>query len=113
MTKQIIEGKVLEMELEPRNIQVAIQGTDENSFLLSINENEVIKTIEPVCDIHEHLGSQPVHTILSETRVSALRDSDGELTEVKQRLKCKVSSCKECKNCCTKHRLLSKRAERN
>ena len=41
----MIEGKLLEMELEPRNIQVAIQGTDENSVLFLINENGVIKTI--------------------------------------------------------------------
>ena len=62
MTRQIIEGKFLEMELEPHNIQVAIQGTNESFFL--INENRIIKCIKSTHDINKHVSSQPVETRL-------------------------------------------------
>ena len=63
MTRQIIEGKFLEMELEPHNIQVAIQGTNESFVLFLINENGIIKYIKPTHNINKHVSSQPVETI--------------------------------------------------
>ena len=89
MTRQIIEGKLLEMKLKPWNIQVAIQGTDKSSVLFLINENGIIKTIKLACDINEHVTSQPVDMIDSETRVepgNALCNPEGKLAETKQRL---------------------------
>ena len=42
VTRQLIEGKLMEMGKEPPNVQVVVQGTDENSVLFLINEDGII-----------------------------------------------------------------------
>ena len=75
----------MEMGKELPNIQVVVQGTDENSVLFLINEDGIICTIKPVCDRVVRMSSQLVDAArdgsLIETR-SALHDLGGELAEV-------------------------------
>ena len=42
ITRQLIEGKLLEMDREPKNAQVVTQGTSENSIIFLVDENGVI-----------------------------------------------------------------------
>ena len=42
ITRQLIEGKLLEMDREPKNAQVITQGTSENSVIFLVDENGVI-----------------------------------------------------------------------
>ena len=58
ITRQLIEGKLLEMDREPKNAQVVTQGTSENSIIFLVDENGVICK----CDSREHMThvSQPV-----------------------------------------------------
>ena len=85
VTRQLIEGKLMEMGKELPNVQVVVQGTDENSVLFLINEDGIICTIKPACDCVVHMSSQPVDAArdgsLIETH-SALRNLGGELAEV-------------------------------
>ena len=50
VTRQLMEGKLMEMGREPQNIQVVVQGMDENSVLYLINEDGIIFTINPACE---------------------------------------------------------------
>ena len=89
VTRQLIEGKLMEMGKEPPNVQVVVQGTDENSVLFLINEDGIIRTIKPARDRVVHVSSQPVDAARDEGPVetrSALRESEGEPAEVEQRL---------------------------
>ena len=63
VTRQLIEGKLMEMGHEPRNVQVVIQGMDNNSVLFLIDEDGIIDTINPACDHVEHVSSQLVDAV--------------------------------------------------
>ena len=47
ITRQLIKGKFMEMGHKPRNVQVVVQGMDNNSILFLIDENGIINTIKP------------------------------------------------------------------
>ena len=44
VTRQLIEGKLMEMEWEPKNAQVIIQDTSENSAISLIEDMRGLKT---------------------------------------------------------------------
>ena len=85
VTRQLIEGKLMKMEREPKNAQVIIQDTSENSAISLIDENGIIWVYKP----HEHVThvSQPVDTRgedPSDESSSALRVKGSELTALRE-----------------------------
>jgi len=81
----LIEGKLMDMEKEPKNVQVVVQGTSEHSTIFLIDENGIICTVKS----REHgvHVSQPVDERVEESSVrSALRDTDNEVAQLKRTL---------------------------
>ena len=85
VTRQLIEGKLMEMGKEPRNAQVVIQS--ENSAIYLIDENGIICVCEPREHVTTH-ETQPVDARREEpsTVRSALRDTGDELVELQRTL---------------------------
>lgn len=91
VTRQLIEGKLIELDREPRNAQVVVEDTSENSSIFLIDESGIICAHKP----REHVThvSQPADVGREEpsTEVrSALRDTDDELVELKRTLEAKT-----------------------
>ena len=57
-TRQMIEGKFIQQQYEPQNVQVVIQGKDDTAAMFLVNENGVIKYIEPR-NAHAHVTNSP------------------------------------------------------
>ena len=57
-TRQMIEGKLIQQQYQPQNMQVIIQGKDDAAAMFLVNENGVIKHIEPHI-LHAHVISSP------------------------------------------------------
>jgi len=85
--RQLIEGKLIEMYEEPQNVQVIVQGKNESAHMFLISENCTIK------HAHDHVPhmSQLVDISQHEDSLvephSALRNSECELAELRQRVK--------------------------
>jgi len=94
VTRQLIEGKLMDIEKEWKNIQVVVQGTSEHSAIFLINENGIICMVK-LCDHGVHV-SQLVDDRVEESLVcSALCDTNRMVSELKRPLKLRLSSCKE------------------
>ena len=87
MTRQLIEGKLLEMGREPKNAQVVTQGTSENSVIFLVEENGVIckydscKRTTHVSQLVDAEGDDPPGK-----SSSALRSKDSELAALRESL---------------------------
>ena len=57
-TRQMIEGKLIQQQYQPQNVQVIIQGKDDAAAMFLVNENGVIIHIEPHI-LHAHVTSSP------------------------------------------------------
>ena len=53
-TRQIIEGKLMELQYQPQNVQVIVQGKNDGAAMFLVNETGVIKCIES-CDESAHV----------------------------------------------------------
>ena len=54
----MIEGKLIQQQYQPQNVQVIIQGKDDAAAMVLVNENGVIKHIKPH-NLHAHVTSSP------------------------------------------------------
>ena len=85
--RQLIEGKLIEIEHEPKNVQVIIQGKDKLVYkLFLVDENGIISTFTHSRDHHEYVSSQPVDTNVANESGSALRESASGLERLKHEL---------------------------
>ena len=96
VTRQLIEAKLLEMEREPRNAQVVVQDSGEDSVISLIDESGIICTYnsrEYVPSEHGlHAGQPADETLMREEPSgvrSALHDTRNDLVEVKRALEAK------------------------
>ena len=81
-TRKLIEGKLLDMDRQPTDVQVIVQGTsgDDNIFL--VDEGEIIKSIKGAVthmSDHEHARSDGGVS-------SALRESDNDTRQLRSML---------------------------
>ena len=79
VTRQIIEGKLLELEKEPRNAQVVVQESSEDPTIFLIDEEGIIcisKPREQITHVSEPTGSESGAP--QEIMRSALRDTVGD-----------------------------------
>ena len=60
ITRQLIKGKLMEMGHKPQNVQVIVEGIENNSILFLIDEDGIINTIKPTHNHMEHVIGQPV-----------------------------------------------------
>ena len=79
-TRQLIEGKLIELNRDPSNVQVISQGKDQSVHkLFLVDDNGIICTCTYSRDHNEHMTSQPVDTIVASEEASnhhsALRDN--------------------------------------
>ena len=96
ITRQLIEAKLLEMDREPRNAQVLLQDSGENTVISSIDEGGIICTYKP-CKYEPyehglHVGQPPDITLTRDEPSgvrSALCDMGDDLVEVKMALEAK------------------------
>ena len=102
VTRQLIEGKLMETEREPKNAQVIIQDTSENSAISLIDQNGIICVYKPrervthVSQPVDTRGEDPLDKLSSALRVkgselAALRETvdaqERELQETYERLR--------------------------
>ena len=86
MTRQMIEGKLLEMDWEPKNAQVVTQATSENSIIFLVDQSSVMY------NLHKHIThvNQPVDAEGDDCPgecSSALHSKDSKLTVLHGALK--------------------------
>ena len=96
VTRQLIEVELLEMEREPRNAQVVVQDSGEDSVISLIDESGIICTYNSREHVpHEHglHAGQPADETLTREEPSgvrsALHDTGDDLVEVKRALEAK------------------------
>jgi len=78
-TRQLIEGKLIELDREPSNVPIILQGKDEVVHkIFLIDDNGIICTCPYSRDHHEHVTSQLVDANVASDR-SALRASESEI----------------------------------
>lgn len=76
-TRQLIEGKLVELDREPSNVQVILQGKDQSVHkIFLVDDNGISCTCTHSCDHNEHVTSQ---TFDMNVTISALCDNDNEL----------------------------------
>ena len=56
--RQMIEGKLVQQQYQPQNVQVVVQGKDDEAAMFLVNENGVIKCIESR-NTHDHVTNSP------------------------------------------------------
>ena len=54
---QMIQGKLIQQQYQPQNVQVVIQGKDDEATMFLVNENGVIKFES--CNTHVHVTNSP------------------------------------------------------
>ena len=57
-TRQIIEGKLLEMSREPRNVQIELEFREEE-FVLLRDVDGVFEKLNPMCRSYQRVGQGP------------------------------------------------------
>ena len=78
--RQLIEGKLIEMEHEPKNVQVILQGKGKDDYkLFLVDDNGIISSFTHTRDHYEHVISQPVGMNVSIESSVAPRETDSKL----------------------------------
>ena len=81
-TRQLIEGKLIELDREPSNVQIVLQGKDEVVHKMFFG---IICTCPYSRDHHEHVTSQLVDVNVA-SDCSALRASESEIDRLAHQL---------------------------
>jgi len=96
VTRQIIEGKLLEMEKESRNAQVVVQEPSENTTIFLINEDNIICTAKP-CEQMTHMIEPAemdsvqmcsvLHDTVGDNEQGEVQKCEQELNEMREKLR--------------------------